>query len=1112
MTAYQKLDTMPHLTDIMEAIAQGNPHDGNVRALSIDPRRSIALLAPAGSGKTTQLLYRLLACLTVAQRPEEILAITFTNKAAGEIVERVMEALSAAAKGHAPAEAHEMPLFQLSQLVLERDDKMGWNLLLNPSRLRIMTFDSFCAQLAAKTPIMSGLGGGKTLEDPSLVYRQAILETLGSVNDEHIEPELREALEAVLGFARNRFEALVPMFGALLAKRDQWVGDVLNLDMTEMADTVSNLAQTGAENAIKVLKRSVAVQAVELLQEASTLRDGFEWASSPIIDTSDAGLEYLRSFALYMLTADGKLRSRVNATNGMPAKERITIAMNDLLTKLKGDDGGVAEALNSLLVLPDLEYPARSKEMASHLAIILRYLMGNLMLAFDATASVDFPEVAQRAIQSLGAGDDVGDALLEEDRICHLLVDEFQDTSPAQFHLLGKLIEHWGEEENRSVFFCGDGCQSIYLFRGATVGMFTDMVRAKSFGAQELEVHHLVVNFRSAPAVVEWNNQAYSQVFDGMKSTFVPSVPFRNFDGEVIVEPVTSGVVAEGERVAEIIKQEMAENPEQSIAILVRGRSHLKHILPALREAGISASGTDIDPISESQPVSEVIALIRALWHKGDRTSWLALLRSAFVGLSWGDCLTVAQGHSVISQGLRMPEVNAKLSDDGRVRVARLVEALDGVEQTSRGDELGWAAKAVWVSLGGVASVDATELGDISTVFKLLSSHTSTGDLTDPQAFFNAVDKLFATPKAGHVQVMTIHKSKGLEFDVVILPSLQKGSVTDDTPLFYWKQINGSFVLAPNMGDQDPQTADSRLFKYIGQMVKTDVREELARVAYVATTRAKHKSYLLGCMTPPRNGADLKPPAGSLLGCLWGSVGDAFNNAEMGVEVMAESATGVPSKARLPSTFTVSLPSEIFVPVASNDSLPTENELEDELRESEGKDYRSKTRGIVFHRMVELITAQGGESWSVERVKAKSQAIASMLRREGYPIREIPEAVRIISDLLCTTVTSKKGQWVLAKHCGGGQEVRVSGYRQGRWVHRVIDRAFEDSGTYWIVDWKTAACPEGTSVDAFLASQVSKYRAKMIEYKRAVIDAGITLEVKLGLYLPAVDAFVEIAA
>src|SRR5690554_3678344 len=117
MTAQQKIESqLSHLSPILEAIAKTNPHDAQARALSIDPSRSVALLAPAGSGKTTQLLYRFMACLTVVERPEQILAITFTNKAAGEIVERVTSALRQAAEGEEPEAEHEKPLYMLSKL------------------------------------------------------------------------------------------------------------------------------------------------------------------------------------------------------------------------------------------------------------------------------------------------------------------------------------------------------------------------------------------------------------------------------------------------------------------------------------------------------------------------------------------------------------------------------------------------------------------------------------------------------------------------------------------------------------------------------------------------------------------------------------------------------------------------------------------------------------------------------------------------------------------------------------------------------------------------------------------------------------------------------------
>jgi ATP-dependent exoDNAse (exonuclease V) beta subunit len=568
--------------------------------------------------------------------------------------------------------------------------------------------------------------------------------------------------------------------------------------------------------------------------------------------------------------------------------------------------------------------------------------------------------------------------------------------------------------------------------------------------------------------------------------------------------------MGEAARVVEIIQTEFAKDPEQSVAILVRGRSHLKEILPALKAAGIEASGTDIDPISESTPVSEVIALIRALWHKADRGSWMTVLRSAFVGLSWEDCLAVGRGHPIVPVALGMESVRAILSDDGKVRVQRLADVLEAIQAASRGDELVWSARSAWVSLGGVSTVDPIELDDVNTVFSLLLKHTATGDLVEPQSFFNAVDKLYASPKAGRVQIMTIHKAKGLEMDVVILPSLQKGSANDDEPLFYWRRVNGKFVLVPNLGGQDDDAPESRLFDFVGKQVKADIRNEIPRLGYVGTTRAVRQLYMLACINAGSDGEDAKVPKGSLMQCLWGALSDVFGNAAPSDTVTREVVACVPSKARLASTFEVVVPTDCFIPAATNDSLPTENELEDELRESEGNDFRAKTIGIVYHRIVELICKEGGEAWSVERLEGKTQAIASLLRREGFPIREIPAAVRRIHDLVATTLKSKFGGWILKKRKEGGQEVKISGYRNGRWIHRILDRPFVDDGFYWINDWKSGACPEGLSPEAFLARELQKYGPKMKEYKQAAIDAGVTLPIRLGLYLADVDLFGEV--
>jgi ATP-dependent exoDNAse (exonuclease V) beta subunit len=1105
MTAQIRIESkVSHLTPIMKAISELNPHDAHARALSIDPCRSVALLAPAGSGKTTQLLYRFMACLTTVGRPEQVRAITFTNKACGEIRERIISALVMASKGVEPEQAHEKPLFMLGCLVLERDALLGWNLLLNPSRLNIKTFDSYCAEIAGKMPIMSGLGGGRTADDASLIYRTAILDTLGSVNDESITQELREALEAVLQFARNQFEVLVPMFTSMLMKRDQWVGEIMTLDTQGLSSTLSTIIEAEMDEALCVLDSFDFATCWRIFSDASGVNDHHSWATYGRVDLSAEGREFGRRAAEVLLKNDGMIRSKVTVKDGFPAKEALTSRMNGFLGTLNGDVR-IDAALNKLRDLPDSEYPVESARMMKHLTIIMRYLMANLMLAFDSSASVDFQEVAQRAILSLGAGTEISEALLEEDRVCHLLVDENQDTSPSQYMLLNCIVQHWEEGDERSVFMCGDRNQSIYLFRGASVSQFVDTVEARRFGPKQLEILNLTVNFRSSPAIVEWNNKIYSQLFNAPNSHFVRSVPFRSISGSVTVEAVPSPA-AEGMRVVQLVEDAFKADPNQSVAILVRARSHLKFILPALKQAGISATGTDIDPIAESAPVAEVVALIRALWHQADRTSWLTVLRSAFVGLSWEDALAVSKGHSVIPVALRLKEVHVTLTPEGHARVLRFVEALDGVESASRSDELAWKSRALWVALGGLATVDQTELGDIKTVFKLLGNHTATGDLDNPQAFFNALANLYASPKAGVVQIMTLHKAKGLEFTSVIIPSLQKRGAPDDVPLFHWRTINGQFFLAPNMGGQDPMSPENRLFNFLASRVKADHRDELERLGYVGTTRPIVNLHLLACKEIDKENAG---SASSLLGSMKRVLAEEFVEVDVPIAQMDE-VGGVPSKARLEADHFVTLPTDSFIPASTNDALPTENELHDELREGEGNDHRSKVEGIVYHRFVEIIAKDGLEAWTVDRLRGKGQAVSSLMRSEGYPIRDIPAGRDRILRLLITTLMSEKGRWILSKHDEGGQEVQISGYRNGRWVHRYLDRPFVNADIYWITDWKSAECPDGMDVETFLQMIARRYRQKMEEYRAAVIDAGIKLQVKLGLYLPAVDRFVEL--
>ena len=138
--------------------------DENARRDALDATRSFLVQAPAGSGKTELLIQRLLALLARVDEPERILALTFTRKAAGEMRERVVDALSAAARAEPldPGQPHLAVTRELAHAVLAQDARRGWALALHPARLRIMTFDALTTWIVRNAPFAAGLGPAVT--------------------------------------------------------------------------------------------------------------------------------------------------------------------------------------------------------------------------------------------------------------------------------------------------------------------------------------------------------------------------------------------------------------------------------------------------------------------------------------------------------------------------------------------------------------------------------------------------------------------------------------------------------------------------------------------------------------------------------------------------------------------------------------------------------------------------------------------------------------------------------------------------------------------------------------------------------------------------------------
>ncbi|NND44665.1 MAG: UvrD-helicase domain-containing protein, partial [Xanthomonadales bacterium] len=174
--------------------------DADRRQDAIDASRSFIVQAPAGSGKTELLIQRMLRLLARVEQPEEVLAITFTRKAAAEMRNRLVTELREAARdpGAGGLEPHKQLSRELAVQVLQADQAGHWELLLQPNRLQVRTIDSLCSELARRLPILSGLGGGlRVAEQPEALYQRAALRTLAVIESAHdpLQPHLVRVLD-----------------------------------------------------------------------------------------------------------------------------------------------------------------------------------------------------------------------------------------------------------------------------------------------------------------------------------------------------------------------------------------------------------------------------------------------------------------------------------------------------------------------------------------------------------------------------------------------------------------------------------------------------------------------------------------------------------------------------------------------------------------------------------------------------------------------------------------------------------------------------------------------------------------------------------------------------
>ncbi len=1121
-----------------------NPQDQQQRDRALE-QRSFIVQAPAGSGKTGLLTQKLLRCLAVVNDPEEVVAITFTRKAAAEMRERVIAALEAGL-GPEPDDAYEYRNWALAQPVLERDREAGWGILDTPSRLRIQTFDSLCADIAARSPLTSEFGATPSVTDDAWpLYLEAARATLESYED---DGSSADNIVALLKHRDNRWNAAQELLASMLAKRDHWLpglaGDDSYLRSREgLEEALRNIVDSQLAQICAVIPDeliatipSILCFAASNVDDKSVIAAGKDITSMPAA-TADH-LSTWKAAVELLLTREGKWRSSrgINTTVGFPPAAQIQdpvekksvagIKQNlvDLIDAHKADSE-LATRLHAIRSLPSPSYSASDWEILEALFNVLVVASRQLKFVFQTHNKVDFTEVAMAANSGLGDMDAPSELTLALDyQISHILVDEFQDTSMGQAELLVKLTSGWSPEDGRTLFMVGDPMQSIYRFRQAKVGIFLNAWKGK-LGSVDLEPLRLTVNFRSEAGVIEWVNETFPKVLAAEPDEITSAVPYAASEAfrpagnkpAVQVYPfIERNDALEAEQVMEILKDPAFDG--DSTAILVRNRGHLLTIIERLKEEGIPFQAIEIDALGTQPIIVDLLAMTKAMLHPGDRISWLALLRAPYTGLTKADLLSlVGDAKDVPVIDLLTDETRvSKLSDDGRERLARVTPLLVATLAKRDQNNLRHWIEGLWIAIGGPACATPIDLDNASTYFDLLDKLEREGEDLDPDKLQRKVDALYAAPGSSEgnpVQLMTIHKAKGLEFDRVIIPGLGRPPRADESALIEYLDVPAGdgqrFLMAPINSEMN-RRGSNPIKGFIRQINKLAGRHEDGRLAYVAATRAKQQLHLLGHARLYAED-NLKPESGSLLASLWPALEDQFRSinpvtGETGQQKEQEYLDGSipvnppPARLRLAGAWQCPVPEPAIVQTTVADQ-----DIGDMIVYDWAGDTAKQT-GTVVHRILEMI---GKGEMDAQAVLQSASVVQTLLRQEGVMRTDLDAATERVLTAVQSILDSKRGRWILDNtHEDSSFELPLSAVVGERCINVVIDRTFVDNGIRWIIDYKSST-HQGSGLDAFLEEEMVRYGNKMHLYAD-IMSRMDSRPIRLALYYPMMDAWVEI--
>ncbi|SPF49096.1 DNA helicase/exodeoxyribonuclease V, subunit A [Syntrophobacter sp. SbD1] len=855
--------------------------DAEKRSRALEPAGSFHLTAPAGSGKTFLLVSRFLRLLGLVDHPRQILALTFTNKAAAEMRERVKGCLERAKSGPAPGSdadtEAEAELIGYASKALAAHSKLE-ELLLSGEILDIRTFHSFCYAVASQAPFEAGIAPGSALMDENeqeIFIRETVNDALQQIASRKEGDAPRRALMNRLLYLNNSWPTLANEMKDLVERR----GGLLEMVRVLSRDRASGYLAARVREMVEV--------------ELDSLKTGFEacelgrgWDCF-IEQTRSAGAEAACTLpaaipgpqwedlprwiclADTFLTKEGGIRSRLGPKTGFYggfAKSMWGCAIQDMPSQ-------VAQRLHDIRQLPAPDAPVTDPDILWDLVVLLHSVIEIYDARRRAKRTLDYSALELAALRLFDAAEPSDLQLMLDQQIRHILVDEFQDTSRVQWELLQKLCAGWSDETGRkTLFIVGDPKQSIYAFRKAEVKLFMDARRGLPVeGGANIYLEPLVLdtNFRSQPHLIDWCNSVFERTVMADPQVEFDEVPFspakpspttRVHSDPAPIELALfmewpereSARRREAQWLAGRIARHIEENGRHSHnAILLFSRTHLPVYLEALQQKKIQVQVKEGLKLRERPEVFYLWQLCRGIVLPQDDLAWAAQLRSPWFSLDFDRIYKISRE----APALWVEKIHAFSQADSQT--GSFWEALTSAWQHAGRLPLADVVESAWLDLEG-AQVVLSRWGsrglNCCRRFLHMLREAEQGEpvhtlVRFEQLLQKAYEPVDPDSASSNIVLSTVHGAKGLEFDTVFMPFMDwdPESRRKDLPPPYMIERaphSGDYLLASRpdrlTGEKDP------LYTLLRKLRSKRQLGEAKRVFYVAVTRAKSELVMSG--------------------------------------------------------------------------------------------------------------------------------------------------------------------------------------------------------------------------------------------------------------------------